>query len=96
MKSVIRFLKNVWNAQRNAEVLFDAGMDSEAITRIRSMLKFHDVPTAAFVDDHVANAIIQRDQARAEVTALSAENAALRSQISQRDASGKFTKKNAS
>jgi hypothetical protein len=89
----MQFLVNIWNAQRNAKALFDAGMDSEAIHNIRQLLKANNVPAAAFVDDHVANAVVQRDQAKAEVMRLTVENAALRSQINQRGAGGKFTKK---
>lgn len=85
-KAIVQFFVNIWNAQRNADALFDAGMDAAAISSIRELLQFHDVPAAAFVDDHVANAIIQRDQARAE-------NAALRAQIPVRGEGGKFSKK---
>ena len=34
---------------------------------VRNVLETCDVPAAAFIDDHVANAIVQRDQARAEL-----------------------------
>lgn len=71
MKSVIVFLKNVWNAQRNARELSDTIASEE--------MWFQQATLHA----------TKRDEAERE-------NAALRSQISQRDASGRFAKKNAS
>lgn len=54
-------------AARNGESL-----SSDAIHAIRELLKANDVPTAAFIDDHVGNAIVQRNQAvaRAEAAEL--------------------------
>jgi len=40
-------------------------LSEDAIHAIRELLKAHDVPVAAFIDDHVGNAIAQRDEARA-------------------------------
>lgn len=71
MKSVIVFLKNVWNAQRNAKALQYEGDIA------------HGWYKKACAKDE-------------EALSLRAENAALRSQISQRDASSRFAKKNAS
>lgn len=47
-------------------------LDKDSAYVIRELLNRHNVPAAAFVDDHVANAIAQRDAAEA---ALSAANA---------------------
>lgn len=46
-------------AVRNGESLA-----SDAIHEIRELLKAHDVPIATFIDDHVRNAIVQRNQER--------------------------------
>src|SRR5690606_40679524 len=46
-------------AARNGESLA-----SDAIHEIRELLKAHDVPVATFIDDHVRNAIVQRNQER--------------------------------
>lgn len=54
----------------------DLQMDGDAIIAIRQVLEAGNVPVAAFVDDHVRNAIIQRDQERARVAELERENAA--------------------
>jgi hypothetical protein len=43
---------------------FDDAMTLEAISVIRTLLRASEVPTAAFVDDHVANAIVQRNKLR--------------------------------
>lgn len=67
MKSVIVFLKNVWNAQRNADWVND-----------------HDYWREQYYD------------CRSKLYEATAENAALRKQVNQRDASGRFAKKNAS
>jgi len=48
-----------------------------AISVIRRMLEAHDVPSAAFIDDHVGNAIFQRNEARAECDRLREINAEL-------------------
>lgn len=60
-------------------------LSSDAIHEIRELLKAHDVPLAPFIDDHVRNAIVQRNQERdraeaAELRAaqLEAENGRLR------------------
>lgn len=45
-------------------------LDKDSAYVIRELLDRHNVPAAAFIDDHVANAIAQRDAAEA---ALSAE-----------------------
>lgn len=39
-------------------------IDQAACAEIRKILTFHEVPVAAFIDDHVLNAIRQRDQAQ--------------------------------
>jgi hypothetical protein len=36
-------------------------MDQDACAEIRALLTRHGVPVAAFIDDHVANAIAQRN-----------------------------------
>lgn len=48
-------------AERNAE-----SISSDAIHGVRELLTAHNVPLAAFIDDHVGNAIAQRDAAEAE------------------------------
>ena len=68
MKSVIVFLKNVWNAQRNAE----------------HSSQWEEMCGTA--QDTARKRMIQ-------VRELEDENAALRSQINQRGAGGRFTKK---
>jgi len=86
MRAIVQFFVNIWNAQRNAEALFDAGIDSEALGIIREVLTANDVPVAAFIDDHVKNAIWQRNEARKEL-------AALKAQIPTRGEDGKFAPK---
>jgi hypothetical protein len=86
MKQVMQFFVNIWNAQRNAEALFDAGINSEVVGVIREILTVNGVPVAAFIDDHVKNAIWQRNEARKEADAL-------RQQISKRGAGGRFVPK---
>jgi hypothetical protein len=41
-------------------------MSSDAIHAVRELLDAHNVPAAAFIDDHVGNAIRQRDAATEE------------------------------
>lgn len=43
------------------------GMEGAVVQAIRELLYENDVPTAAFIDDHVANAIIQRNIAEAKL-----------------------------
>jgi hypothetical protein len=54
-------------AERNGKSLAE-----DSIHAIRELLKAHDVPVAAFIDDHVGNAIAQRDASRAECEGLRA------------------------
>lgn len=49
-----------------------------SIGTIRDVLTVADVPAAAFIDDHVSNAVIQRDQERARAEAAEATVARLR------------------
>ncbi len=42
--------------------LGDQMLYGAAVQEIRKLLYAHDVPTAAFIDDHVANAIVQRNR----------------------------------
>ena len=39
----------------------------DAMHAVREMLREQGVPEAAFIDDHVANAIVQRNQAQAHI-----------------------------
>jgi glutaredoxin len=39
---------------------------------VREILTKNDVPVAAFIDDHLKNALIQRNEARARVKELEA------------------------
>ncbi len=39
-------------------------MDQSACAEIRDILNYHGVPEAPFIDDHVKNAIRQRNKAR--------------------------------
>lgn len=48
-------------------------LSEDSIAAIRELLAHHGVPTAAFIDDHVGNAIAQRDEARSELSALKEE-----------------------
>lgn len=43
------------------------GMNGAVVDAIRRLLNAHNVPQAAFIDDHVANAIIQRNMAEAKL-----------------------------
>src|SRR5690606_8433997 len=45
-------------------------LSEDAIAAIRELLTAHDVPVAAFIDDHVGNAIAQRDEAPAGISRL--------------------------
>ena len=65
----IRRLGNRWRT--------DNFMSAAAISAIRELLVAQDVPLAAFIDDHVRNAIVERNLARDEVEKLEAEIAAL-------------------
>lgn len=42
----------------------------DSIHAIREMLNAYNVPKAAFIDDHVGNAIAQRDELRAQIDAM--------------------------
>ena len=55
-----QMLRGLFVAKENAEIA------DGAIDAIRRMLVANDVPGAAFIDDHVGNAIVQRNEARAE------------------------------
>jgi hypothetical protein len=46
------------------------GMEGAVCSTIRDMLNSQNVPLAAFIDDHVANAIIQRNILQRKVDAL--------------------------
>lgn len=59
-------------AARNGDSL-----SRDAIHAVREMLKGAGVPTAAFIDDHVGNAIVQRDQERTRAEAAEARVAEL-------------------
>src|SRR5690606_25340119 len=59
-------------AARNGESLA-----SDAIHEIRELIKAHDVPVATFIDDHVRNAIVQRNQERDRAEAAEARVAEL-------------------
>lgn len=48
-------------------------LDKDSAYVIRELLNRHNVPAAAFVDDHVANAIAQRDAAEAALSAAREE-----------------------
>jgi chromosome segregation ATPase len=60
----------------------ELALSDSAIAAIRELLKHHNVPTAAFIDDHVGNAIAQRDAAEASLSkarkALKSAQTALR------------------
>lgn len=47
-----------------------ADLSDNAHEAVRILLMAHDVPMAAFIDDHVGNAIAQRNEAREVATAL--------------------------
>jgi hypothetical protein len=53
------------------------GMHGAIVHAIRSLLNEGNVPGAAFIDDHVANAIVQRDALAAQVAELARERDAL-------------------
>jgi DNA repair exonuclease SbcCD ATPase subunit len=53
------------------------GMEGAVVGFIRELLNRHNVPKAAFIDAHVANVIVQRNNAEAEVARLRARADAL-------------------
>jgi hypothetical protein len=53
-------------------------LSDDAVVAIRELLAAHDVPLAAFIDDHVGNAIVQRNEARQERDALTSQVRVLR------------------
>lgn len=57
------------------------GMDGAVCDAIRRMLNDQTVTKAAFIDDHVCNAIAERNQAREEVASLRAERDALAARL---------------
>ena len=59
------------------ELKAHAALSDSAIAAIRELLKHHNVPTAAFIDDHVGNAIAQRDEANTTVAHLQAQLASV-------------------
>ena len=65
-------------------------LSEDAIHAIRDLLNEAGVPLAAFIDDHVGNAIAQRNQERARVSALSAE---VERQADQINAAREFVKR---
>lgn len=50
--------------------LAEAELCVDAVNEIRTLLLREDVPTAAFVDDHVRNAVVQRNRAMEALTAI--------------------------
>lgn len=53
------------------------GMGGAVVHAIREILNAHNVPKAAFIDDHVANALVQRDAWKARAEAAEARVAEL-------------------
>ena len=60
-------------AVKIAEYEAHDGMHGAIVHAIRSLLNESNVPGAAFIDDHVANAIVQRDALTAQVAELTRE-----------------------
>jgi hypothetical protein len=58
--------------KRAREAEFYRNLSDDAHGAVRRLLEEHDVPMAAFIDDHVGNALIQRDHARLQVEKLRA------------------------
>jgi hypothetical protein len=65
--------ENVALAAKIAEYEAHDGMHGAVVHAIRSLLNENNVPGAAFIDDHVANAIVQRDAFAAQVAELTRE-----------------------
>jgi hypothetical protein len=61
------------------------GMHGAIVHAIRSLLNESNVPGAAFIDDHVANAIVQRDALAAQVAELTRERDEALSAARQQD-----------
>jgi hypothetical protein len=59
------------------ERVAEAELNEDALGAIRKLLKEHGVPTAAFIDDHVAGAIVQRNEAVARAEASEAQTVEL-------------------
>lgn len=53
----------------------------DAMHAVRELLKEAEVPLAAFIDDHVGNAIVQRNQERARATAAEARADTLAAEV---------------
>lgn len=65
------------------------GMDGAVVSAVRDLLNHHNVPKAAFIDDHVGNAIMQRNIAEANLAKAMEKFAALEkaaSDVSRRGA----------
>ena len=60
--------------------------DKDSAYVIRVLLNRHNVPAAAFIDDHVANAIAQRDAAEAALSAAQKEVERLLSAMDREEA----------
>jgi len=59
------------------------GMDGAVVCLIRKLLDDCEVPKAAFIDDHVINAIVQRNDAIAAKEAAEKERDVLRAALSE-------------
>ena len=57
------------------------GMDGAVVYAIRELLNAQNVPHASFIDDHVANAIRQRNAAEAKANIMVADKINLRSEL---------------
>lgn len=55
------------NEARSIDYEQKDGMDGAVVDAIREILNSQNVPKAAFIDDHVANAIVQRNVAEARL-----------------------------
>lgn len=78
-------------AERDAAVAkFEAndGIHGAACAMIRDLLNMSDVPKAAFIDDHVANAIVERNIARDELAAAKERIAEQESLLADAEARG--------
>lgn len=71
-KSLQAELKEV--KDKLAEYETKDGMGGAVVDMIRKILNTHNVPKAAFIDDHVMNAIIERNQARDDLAKMVENN----------------------
>lgn len=68
-----------------------ADLSADAHAAVRRLLEAHDVPSAPFIDDHVGNAIWQRNEARKQAEAATARVKLLERLLRQARVRGWYT-----